>query len=728
MAGTQEESEEDDKEESDDKNYQGTSKGVTGERNSTSHKVIFVDNLPSTMDKNGFIDLFRSYGVIVDFKFLKHKTGAETGYGFVEFGDWEDGRKAIHELNWKLIEQRNIRVSRAKPPTKRVSMTNLYVENVPKSWNDETITAYFSRICEITHARILVNRKNGQSRGVGFVHCYSNDHAKAAIQYVNVENRGKEGGLNLFVKFAKISRAERKIQRQRSGHGNQERRKWLSRDFKASDNYKEQSWMRTDHASGIVTQDDRSSQRGGNSHYGQRQHRSAGRNSKFNRKKSIRRKYDKRPPRVLTNGGQYNESNREMDIKQSFDQNRYLPMSSPNHFIPMQPNASGLAQLPHHGMMTPAFQQTSYLGEQQMISTAIPSKLNHVNPVIQIPFRRMIPQMMHSKDIEAGCWKSDRRMQPGIKPKNWLDEKNAERVAATDAISNGVAGKLFYPSNPCINTAGSSHQSVRPYAWSPMVTPVVGTPVGVASPFFANLVGSPILGSPPNAIPIDLHSNTNHMASPQISGNLPPHGSGVLPPQTPGIIPRQSPGVLPPQTPGILSCSNVQSPNSTVQPNAMYWPISPLTVTHSLATPFTLQQQMPNLSLNDNASRNWRLEEKEPATVNNTFPLPAYGSEATSTPKHTTLRNRPGGGVGTFIETPAKERSGNYNKGGQFVRRGKQLVEEMSQASSPMGQGQLSRQKSWSGLQSYFTTQNISIDPSANQIAIEASPVTRLPR
>jgi len=719
MAGTQEESEDDDKEGSDDKNYQGTSKGVTGERNSTSHKVIFVDNLPSTMDKNGFIDLFRSYGVIVDFKFLKHKTGAETGYGFVEFGDWEDGRKAIHELNWKLIEQRNIRVSRAKPPTKRVSMTNLYVENVPKSWNDETITAYFSRICKITHARILVNRKNGQSRGVGFVHCYSNDHAKAAIQFVNVENRGKEGALNLFVKFAKISRAERKIQRQRTGHGNQERRKWLSRDFKASDNYPEQCWMRADQASRIVPQDDRSSQRRGNSHYGQRQHRSGVRNSKFNRKRSTRRKYDKRSPRVLNNGGQYNESNREMDIKQSFDQNRYLPMSSPNHFIPVQPNTSGLAQWPP--MMGPAFQQTSCLGEQQMINTAIPNKLNPVPPVIQIPIHRMIPQLMNSRDIEAGCWKSDQRMQAGIKTKNWLDEKNVERVAATDANSNGVAGKLLYPNNSCINSAASSHQSVRPYPWSPMVTPVVG------SPFFANLVGSPILGSP-NTMPIDLHSQTNQIASP--SGILTHQGSGFLAPQTPGIVPRQSPRVLLPQTPGILSRSNVQSPNSSVQANAVYWPMSPLTVTHSLATPSTLQQQMPNLSLNESASlcRNWRLEEKEPTTANNTFPLPAYGLGATSPPKNTTLRIRPGGGVGTLIETPAKEGSGNYNKGVQFVRTDKQLVEEMSQASSPMGQGQLSRQKSWSGLQSYFTTQNISIDPSANQIATEASPVTRLPR
>jgi len=697
MAGTPEESEDDDTEISLDKNYQGTSKGVTGDRNSTSHKVVFVDNLPSSMDKNGFIDLFRSFGVIVDFKFLKHKTGAETGYGFVEFADWQDGRKAIDELNWKLIEQRNILVSRAKPPTKRVSMTNLYVENVPESWNDESISAYFSRFCKITNARVLVNRKNGQSRGLGFVHCYSNNHAKAAIQYVNIENRGKEGALGLFVKFAKISRAKGKTQRQRSGSGSYERRKWLSRDFKASDNYHEQSWMPADQASRIVAQDERSNQRGGNSHYGQRQHRSAGRNSKFNRKKGFRRKYDKRQHRVLTNGGQCNKSNREMDFKQSFDQNRYLPMSPRNHFLPLQPNIPGSAQLPHYGMISPAFQQTSYVGVQQMINTAIPSKLNYVNPLdIQIPFPRLIPQLMRSRDIEASpCQKSNHRLQPGMKPKNCLGEKNAER--------------------------GASHQSVHPYPWSPivtpvvgspMVTPLVGSPVGVASPFVANLVGSPRVGTP-NAIPIDLYSYSNQIASPQTSGNLPPPGPGVLPPQNAGVMQRQ--------TTGVLSCSNAQSPNTSVQPNAMYC-ISQPTVTHSIATPFTLQQQKPNLSLNDGTSlcRNWKLEEKEPTTLNSTFSPSTYGSEAPSTPL---LNNRPAGGPATSIETPAKD-SGNCNKGGQFIRTDKQLGEEISQASSPMGQRQRSRQKSWFGLQ-YFTTRNISIDPSA---ATQPCPVAGLSR
>jgi len=140
-----------------------------------------------------------------------------------------------------MIENRNIRVSWAKPPTKKVSLTNLYVENVPKSWDDENLRAYFSQICKITKARVLVNRKNGQSRGVGFVHCSNNDEAKKVIQTINVDNRGGGGKLDLHVKFAKNSKAERKIQRQREGGcGNHYLRKQLHRIYQNKEAFHDQ--------------------------------------------------------------------------------------------------------------------------------------------------------------------------------------------------------------------------------------------------------------------------------------------------------------------------------------------------------------------------------------------------------------------------------------------------------------------------------------------------------
>lgn len=193
---------------SDELTFRGTSQGVTRKRHCTSHKVIFVDNLPSTFEKQDFIDMFQEFGEILDIKFLKHKTGPETGFGFVEFAEEKNGRKAIRDWNWKMLENRIVRVSRAKPSTNKLSGTNLYVENVPVDWNDQMLYDYFSRICSISEARILMDQKKKISRGVGFVHCASNIEAKKAINWFN-DDRLEENSLNLNVKFAKIPRADR---------------------------------------------------------------------------------------------------------------------------------------------------------------------------------------------------------------------------------------------------------------------------------------------------------------------------------------------------------------------------------------------------------------------------------------------------------------------------------------------------------------------------------------
>jgi len=140
---------------SDEQWCRGISQAGTRERQSTSHKVIFVDNLCSSLDKQGFIELFQKYGKIIDLKFLKRKTGAETGYGFIEYEKEENGKKAIKSLNQTEVLDRRIRVSRAKPSANELSGINLYVENIPTDWTDEMLYAHFSKICKVSHARIL---------------------------------------------------------------------------------------------------------------------------------------------------------------------------------------------------------------------------------------------------------------------------------------------------------------------------------------------------------------------------------------------------------------------------------------------------------------------------------------------------------------------------------------------------------------------------------------------
>jgi len=77
---------------------------------------------------------------------------------------------------------------------------------------------HFSKICEITKARVLVNQRNEKSRGVGFVHCVSNSEARKAMRRINEEDCD-ENGLGMSVKFAKIPRKERNFQRAQKKEG-----------------------------------------------------------------------------------------------------------------------------------------------------------------------------------------------------------------------------------------------------------------------------------------------------------------------------------------------------------------------------------------------------------------------------------------------------------------------------------------------------------------------------
>jgi len=75
--------------------------------------------------------MFQKFGEILDIKFLKHKIGPQTCYGFVEFADEKNGKKAIRHWNWKMIQNRYVRLRRAQPSSKMLSDTNLYIENIP---------------------------------------------------------------------------------------------------------------------------------------------------------------------------------------------------------------------------------------------------------------------------------------------------------------------------------------------------------------------------------------------------------------------------------------------------------------------------------------------------------------------------------------------------------------------------------------------------------------------
>jgi len=178
-----------------------------------SDRNLFVDNLPSTMTAAKFLELFQPFAVtgrLCDAKFLKHTTGSETGYGFVEFEEEKDGRSAMNALNGTQIGEHNIRVSRAKAPRHELSQTNIYIEGIPNEWKDHDLRKKFEEFGTVKQARVIVNRQK-ESRGVGFVHYATESEAQLAIKSVNgtPATENDEGPL-LRVKLAKVAKPKRR--------------------------------------------------------------------------------------------------------------------------------------------------------------------------------------------------------------------------------------------------------------------------------------------------------------------------------------------------------------------------------------------------------------------------------------------------------------------------------------------------------------------------------------
>ena len=88
---------------------------------------------------------------------------------------------------------------------------NIYVGNLSYETTDEAIREAFESFGEVTSARIIKDKYNGQSRGFGFVEMSVQSQAQTAIKSLN----GKE----LMGKQISVSEARPRADQGRTGGG-----------------------------------------------------------------------------------------------------------------------------------------------------------------------------------------------------------------------------------------------------------------------------------------------------------------------------------------------------------------------------------------------------------------------------------------------------------------------------------------------------------------------------
>jgi polyadenylate-binding protein len=126
----------------------------------TSRNNLIVRNLGKEMTTQELSALFSGAGNIISCKINKNVKGVSEGFGFVQFSKEEEAAQAILMFNNKadvgkqygdnekpllvdIFEKCDIR-------NKKDVFFNLYIKNLPDSWDEDSVNNYFSKYGTLT--------------------------------------------------------------------------------------------------------------------------------------------------------------------------------------------------------------------------------------------------------------------------------------------------------------------------------------------------------------------------------------------------------------------------------------------------------------------------------------------------------------------------------------------------------------------------------------------------
>lgn len=132
---------------------------------------------------------------------MTFESGKSKGFGFVSFENWEDAKKAIEEMNGKVLNGNQIYVGRAQNKLERQyelkhkfeqikqgkltkgKGAKLYVKNLEGEIDDKQLRREFSLFGTISSARVMMEA--GHSKGFGFVWYTTPEEANKAVMEMN---------------------------------------------------------------------------------------------------------------------------------------------------------------------------------------------------------------------------------------------------------------------------------------------------------------------------------------------------------------------------------------------------------------------------------------------------------------------------------------------------------------------------------------------------------------
>jgi len=144
---------------------------------------LIVNYVPGYIDEEQLFALFAECGQIKSLRIMRNPDGTGKGYGFVEFYHSESAEKAIEQLDGLRLGKKRLKVAFARPGGSRDGC-NLFVKNLPMTWDTSRLAKEFSRYGELLECRVL-STSDSQSRRCGFVRFNMPRNAQSAIANMN---------------------------------------------------------------------------------------------------------------------------------------------------------------------------------------------------------------------------------------------------------------------------------------------------------------------------------------------------------------------------------------------------------------------------------------------------------------------------------------------------------------------------------------------------------------
>ncbi|XP_059296546.1 polyadenylate-binding protein 7-like isoform X2 [Lycium ferocissimum] len=184
---------------------------------------LYFKNLDLDISEEHLREKFSGFGKIISLVISKDENGGSKGFGFVNFDDPDDARKAMEAMNGSPVGSKTLYVARAQKKAEREQLlkrlfeerrkeqimkyqgSNVYVKNIDDDVSDNELRELFGQCGTITSVKIMQDEK-GLSKGFGFV-CFST--AEEAYKAVNAFH-----GLMLHRKPLYVAIAQRKEERQ----------------------------------------------------------------------------------------------------------------------------------------------------------------------------------------------------------------------------------------------------------------------------------------------------------------------------------------------------------------------------------------------------------------------------------------------------------------------------------------------------------------------------------